>query len=412
MNYSDVIIVGAGITGKSIAAILQHSEISCAIVDVAEKSCIEISDDQAIDPKVLALTLASKNILTFTQTWDAIERKRLGYFNTIHVWCDQGHGKIFFNSAEINEPVMGYIVEQKIIGQKLQEVLAKSQHLSWYQPAVANSLAVKKDTICLNLEDGRQLSAKLLIAADGQSSKIRDFSGINFTTHSYKQYALICVVETEHAHKNVAHQKFLNQGPLAFLPMYKENQYNVIWSTTLDHAKELSALKQADFNNALAAACDYHSGAIIYSGERKTLPLARAHTDEYCRPRLALVGDAAHRIHPLSGQGANLGLLDASCLSEIIVQAKQKNKDIGLFSVLRKYERWRKTENSTTMLATDILKYLFENKIIFSPLIRDIGINIFNTLPVSKHAIMKHAMGLAGELPNIARSHVNKLANS
>lgn len=404
MDYSDVIVVGAGITGKSIAAILQHSGISCAIVDIAEKSWPKISDDQVIDPKVLALTLATKNILTFTQTWDAIAEQRLGHFNTIHVWSDEGHGEIFFNSAEIHEPVMGYIVEQKIIEQKLQEVLEKSQHISWYQPAITTSLVVKKDAVCIHLEDSRQLSAKLLIAADGQSSKIRELLGINFTTHSYQQHALICVVETEHSHKNVAHQKFLNQGPLAFLPMYKENQYNVIWSTTLEHAKELNALNQVDFNNALAKACDYHSGAIIDSGKQKIFPLARAHIDQYCSPRIALVGDAAHQIHPLSGQGANLGLLDASCLGEIVVQAKNNNKDIGLFSVLRKYERWRRTENSTTMLATDVLKCLFENKISFAPLIRDVGINIFNAFPTGKHAIMKHAMGLAGELPNIARN--------
>ena len=404
MDYSDVIIVGSGITGKSVAAILQHSELSCAIVDIAKKSYPEKSDDQIIDPKVLALTIAAKNILTFTQAWDAIAKKRLGHFNTIHVWCEQGNGEIFFNSEAIHEPVMAYIVEQKIIEQQLQQVLEKSQQLSWYQPAVPSSIEMKKDTILLNLEDGRQLSAKLLIAADGQSSKMRELSGINFTARSYQQHALICVVETEQNHKNVAHQKFLNQGPLAFLPMYKANQYNVIWSTTLAHAKQLSTLNQANFNAVLAQACDYHSGAIIASGERKTIPLRHAHADQYCHPRLALVGDAAHQIHPLSGQGANLGLLDASCLSEIIVQAKTNNKDIGLYSVLRKYERWRKTENSTTMLATNTLKHLFENNIAFAPVMRDIGIKIFNTFPTGKHAIMKHAMGLAGELPNIARN--------
>jgi 2-octaprenylphenol hydroxylase len=321
----------------------------------------------------------------------------------MHVWDENGLGEVNFNSADLGEPVMGYIVEQMIVEQALGSVLNKSDHVSWYRPVEAKLLETEKDKICVGLDDGRQLSASLLVAADGQSSTIRRLAGINFKTHDYHQYALACVVETELPHQQVARQRFLSRGPLAFLPMAQANQCGIVWSTTPEHAAELKAMDEKAFNKTLSEAFAYQVGDIIKTGSRATFSLARAQAEEYCRPRLALVGDAAHRIHPLAGQGANLGLLDVACLAEVILQAKEKGRDIGAFSVLRKYERWRKGENSTMMMTMEGFKYLFENKATVVSWLRNVGMDVFDSMKPVKHEVMKRAMGLAGDLPDIAR---------
>ncbi len=378
----DIIIVGAGVVGASFAAILKDSGVSCALVEASSATKdIDVSSqkniNEAIDPRVLALTHASKNILQSIGAWDEIPEDRLGLFRKMHVWDGNGSGEVNFNGVNISESIMGYIVEQKVVERALELVLNTAQHSKWYRPAKAKLLCNEKDRIYLGLDDGRQLSGKLLVAADGQSSVMRTLTGINFKIHDYHQHALACVVETEYPHREVARQKFLHSGPLAFLPMHAINQCGIVWSTTPEHAAQLKAMGEEIFNKNLSEAFDYQAGAVIKTDLRATFSLARAQVDEYCRPRFALVGDAAHRIHPLAGQGANLGLLDAACLAEVILQAKEKGRDIGAYSVLRKYERWRKSENSMMMMTVEGFRYLFENKTAQAAWLRNVGMDMF-----------------------------------
>jgi len=404
--HMDVIIVGAGVAGASFAAILKNSGISCALVEAESGKDKKGSSNLAsADPRALALTHASKNILQAVGAWNEIPKDRLGCFRKMHVWDENGLGEVNFNGADLCEPVMGYIVEQKVVEEALESILNKSDHISWYRAAAAKLLDTEKDKICIGLDDGRRLSARLLVAADGQSSTIRRLAGINFKIHDYHQHALACVVKTELPHRQIARQRFLSRGPLAFLPMAQPDQCGIVWSTTAEHAAELKTFDEKTFNKTLAEAFAYQAGEIIKSGLRATFPLARAQADEYCRPRLAIVGDAAHRIHPLAGQGANLGLLDVACLAEVILQAKDRGRDIGAFSVLRKYERWRKGENSTMMMTMEGFKYLFENRTAAISWLRNVGMDVFDSMKPVKHSVMKRAMGLSGDLPAIARKN-------
>lgn len=406
-NQPDVIIVGAGVTGASLAVMLKLNGINCALVEAEPPHKVQDNSDQVIgqniDPRALAITHASKNILQAIGVWDEIPAERIGCFRKMHVWDENGTGEVNFDSADLCESVMGYIVEQKVVETALESVLNNSNSIICYRPARAKSVETRGDKIYLGLDDGRQLSASLLVAADGQSSTIRRLAGINFKTKDYHQHALACVVETELPHQQIACQKFLSHGPLAFLPMAKDNQCGIVWSTTPAQAAELKAMDEKIFNKTLADAFSYHAGEIIKTGPRVTFPLARAQAENYCHPRLALVGDAAHRIHPLAGQGANLGLLDIACLAQVLIQATSKGRDIGALSVLRKYERWRKGENSSMMMTMEGFKYLFENKTATVSWLRNVGMDMFDSLQPVKLGVMKQAMGLAGDLPDIAR---------
>jgi 2-octaprenylphenol hydroxylase len=300
--HVDVIIVGAGVVGASFAAILKNSGMTCAVIEAeSARKKPDMGGLASFDPRTLALTQASKNILQSVGAWNEISEDRLGCFRKMHVWDENGLGEVNFNSDDLCEPIMGYIVEQKIVEAALESVLNRSDHVSLFRPASAKLLDTDKDKICIELDDGRQLSAKLLVAADGQSSTVRRLACINFKIHDYHQDALACVVETERPHQQVARQRFLSRGPLAFLPMAHPNQCGIVWSTTAEQAAELKALDEKAFNKTLAEAFAYKAGEIVAAGPRATFPLARAQAEEYCRPRLALVGDAAHRIHPLAG---------------------------------------------------------------------------------------------------------------
>jgi len=253
-------------------------------------------------------------------------------------------------------------------------------------------------------ENNKPLRTKLVVAADGFNSGTRDLAGIDYYIHDYHQTAVACVVTTEFPHEEVARQRFLTDGPLAFLPMAVNNRCAVIWSTSPDHARRLAALQADEFHVELQDAFENTLGQILDSGPRVVFPLKRARAARYCKDRLVLIGDAAHSIHPLAGQGANLGLLDAACLAQILMQARQQRKDMGSRSILRKYERWRKGENETMMMVMDGFKYFFEKQNEPLPLMRNTGMTLVDAAGPVKHWIMRRAMGLTGDLPDAARA--------
>jgi len=398
---ADVIIVGGGLMGCVMAGLLAREDISSIVIEAREQS----TKNTGADPRALAVTPASRHILQAAEFWNAIPADSIGRFREMRVWDEGGSGSIHFAAADLCQPTLGYIIQQDTLEQSLQNHLQSVTSVKCYQPATVSAFSISHASASVRLHDSRQLSARLVIAADGGRSAMRDLAGIEYRKHDYHQTAVACLVETEHPHRDTARQRFLSSGPLAFLPLAGSHHCGIVWSTSPEHAAELVAMSEENFNPALAAAFDYRLGNILSSERRVAYPLQHAQATSYCKPRFALIGDAAHTVHPLAGQGANLGLLDAATLTQILVAARDANRDIGLFPVLRRYERWRRGENLIMMKLLQGFKLLFENDSRAVRFARNRGLDITDAMTPVKNTIMRRAMGLEGDLPVYARRH-------
>ena len=382
-THTEVIIAGAGIAGMSFAAHLRQHGIDATIIAGKPLS-------RADDARVLALTPASSHGLHKLGIWQAIRTDQIGYFRTIYV-CDTHGGEIRFDSTTLGEPAMAYTVRQTVLEYVLTAQLAG---LHWYRPATVAALDEKDDHISVTLNDGRRITAHLLVAADGASSVVRKLAGIGNTYTDYHQHALACILQTERPHHHHAWQKFLREGPLALLPMAAADQYGVVWSTTSEKARTLLGIDHHAFHHAVEEATGNHVGMVLNVTARATFPLAGIIAKRLCAPRIALVGDAARHVHPLAGQGANLGLLDAMRLADIVVTAHRKQRDIGAYKTLRKYERRCTGDNVLMYKTLEGFKYLFEDQRACITRLRNVGMNALDRFEPIKKIIVRRAMGL------------------
>ena len=402
---SDVIVIGGGIVGATLAALLCRNGITCTVVEFRQE--FEENNKNSVDPRALALSVATINILASIGIWQMLPVDKVGRFREMYVWDKNSKGKIHFNSADICQPELGYVIEQSVIQELLNSSMGRLAGVSIVRGCSIASYIVDNNQVSVQLTDGSQLTAQLLVGADGVNSKARQVVGIENMVHDYDQRAVVSMVTTTLSHGDVARQRFLDNGPLAFLPMYDPYTSAIVWSTNPEHAHELMDMTSRDFNSELQLAFDNELGEVKNSGPRLGYPLTRAQAKNYCSDRFALIGDAAHSVHPLAGQGANLGILDAASLSEVIVSARNKRRNIASRSVLRRYERWRKGENYQMMIILDGFKYVFENQAAVVRNLRGFALSSVNILPYIKHLIMLRAMGLEGDIPVIAREFVD-----
>ncbi|MDX1654232.1 MAG: UbiH/UbiF/VisC/COQ6 family ubiquinone biosynthesis hydroxylase, partial [Candidatus Competibacteraceae bacterium] len=319
-------------------------------------------------------------------------------------WDATGPGHIHFDAADLGEPQLGWIIENRLIQAALWARAEAFANVQLLCPAQLEWLAVEDDRIRLRLGSGRYLSSRLLVGADGARSRTRILTGIAAGGWGYHQQAVVAVVATERSHRETAWQRFLPTGPLAFLPL-ADGRCSIVWSTTPEQAGKLLALEEGDFAAELAAAFGHRLGAITKVGPRGAFPLGLQYALGYVRPRVALVGDAAHVIHPLAGQGVNLGLLDAAALAEVLGQALAEARDPGALGVLRRYERWRKGDNLLTMGTMDIFKRLFGNQLAPVRWLRNAGLLLTDAATPMKNQLARRAMGLTGDLPRLAREN-------
>jgi len=402
----DVVVIGAGMVGAAFACLLgsRGSGVSVAVVDGRPPPSFDGLDDYR--PRVSAISRSSSRILDACGAWRHIVGSRISPYRRMCVWDAgedmDGMGTIRFDAADLGESELGHIVENDLIQAALFECLHTLPDVSVICPATATAVGRGGDRIIADLEDGSRLRARLIVGADGVQSPTRRLAGIETRGYSYGQTAVVCHVRTEQPHRETARQRFLPDGPVALLPL-ADGRSSVVWSTTEADAERLQALDTDQFLDELTTATDAALGRIIETGARFTFPLRLQMAESYIADRLALIGDAAHTVHPLAGQGVNLGFLDAAALAEIVIDASSANRDFGERSFLRRYERWRRGENTAAAYGIDAIGRLFRRPEPAVAMLRRAGVTLVDGMPALKNQIVRRAMGLTGDLPRFAR---------
>ncbi|MCK4864498.1 MAG: UbiH/UbiF/VisC/COQ6 family ubiquinone biosynthesis hydroxylase [Gammaproteobacteria bacterium] len=388
----DIIIVGAGMVGATLACGLaeEAENLSIAIIDANEPKDWE---KDSYDMRVSAITRASQTLFKNIDVWEKIVEQRVTPYQNMFVWDAEGKGKVHFDSADMGEADLGHIIENRVIVKALHQRVAEISNIEFLCPVKIKSINFKDDKTELVLDDKTILSTKLVVGADGTRSWIRQQADIAVKGWDFDQAALVTTVKTEKHHQNTAWQRFLKTGPLAFLPL-TDGYSSIVWSTSPDEAKRLTEISEDDFAKELEQAFESKLGKIESVAGRAVFPLRLFETLNYVKPRLALVGDAAHTIHPLAGQGVNLGLADVASLMTVIVEALNDKKDIGDLKVLRRYERWRRAENRSMLVAMDGIKRLFGSELSVIKDLRNAGLNLTDRITPLKNLLMQQAMGL------------------
>ncbi len=395
----DVVIIGGGMVGAAVACSLGDSSLSVAIIESALPEAFEPT--QAHDLRVSALSIASKNILETIGAWSGIESKRVCPFRRMRVWETAGDTE--FNSDAIDYPALGYIVENRITQLALIERLTEFKNIQLITPATIKKInyTVGQDSE-IELEDQRILTAKVLVAADGGQSKVRQSVGIGVTSWDYKQHALVIYISTEYEQQDITWQRFVPSGPQAFLPLTGKFG-SIVWYNTPDEVKRLKNLPYEDLKAELITMFPDCLGEVNQVLGVASFPLKRQHAQSYVKPGVVLAGDAAHMINPLAGQGVNIGLLDAAALGEILIEASKKGEDISDISVLKRYEKLRRNENLKMMTVMDVFYQVFSNDVLPLKFIRNVGLGLAERILPAKNKVMRAAMGLEGNLPKLAR---------
>ena len=397
----DVIVCGGGMVGAALAAALGDGPLRVAVIDLQKPRLRWPRDSWGI--RTCALTRASQHILENVGAWEKMVAYRVHPYQEMHVWDSTGSGTVHFSAADVGEPNLGHIVENRVIQAALFKRLGELSNVDLFCPARVERLEWQKGKVEVHLEKGARLQGSLLVGADGRDSWVRKQAGITTQGWEYDQTAVITVVKTERHHRDTAWQRFTPEGPLAFLPL-GEGHSSIVWSVSPEHARALLALEEDTFMEELAQSFEGVLGKVTWMAERGAFPLRLQHARRYIRPGLALVGDAAHAIHPLAGQGVNLGLADAATLAEVVLDAARRKRDIGSLAVLRRYERWRKSDNIAMMAAMDGFKRLFGSELLPVRLARNAGLTLTDMLPPLKNGFIHHAMGMTGHLPRLAQA--------
>ncbi|MEE8280930.1 MAG: FAD-dependent monooxygenase [Gammaproteobacteria bacterium] len=407
----DILIVGGGMVGLTCATLLaQYGEdtarsFSIGIVETSPPAPVRPNAD--IELRVSALSRISRTILQFSGIWPAIAATRISPYRRMCVWQADGAAgsarSISFDAAELGEPDLGCIVENGVIRRAAWERVNAMHSVSLHLGSAPAALHEETDALELILENGQRLRTRLLVGADGARSWVRQALGVTSREREYGQRAIVAHVESQRSHRETAWQRFIAGGPVALLPL-DDGRSSVVWSCPDATAAELMAADKKIFDQRLTLATDQVLGSLTTTTERADFPLSLAYAQRYTGRRYALIGDAAHRVHPLAGQGANLGLLDAAALAETLaVQQASPVIDPGDPVILRRYERWRKGDNLLTMGVLDGLHRLFGAGWVPAARLGGLGLGIVDRLAPVKRRLALYAMGDSGDLPMAAR---------
>ncbi len=405
---SDVVVVGGGMVGAMTALAFAQCDLT---VTVVEKKAPAEFDTLQHDIRVSAISHATLEMFKAVGAWQTMQSTRVCPYRRMLVWDSASSARTRFNSSDIGYHQLGYIVENSLIQTALWQQLQQLSNVDIQCPAMITSLDLQEDEAILNLDSGETLRCGLVVAADGSQSAVRSLAGIEVDGESYLQHALVATVTTEIEQQDITWQRFTDTGPQAFLPL-TGNRASMVWYHRAERVAELKALPEAAFIHQMESEFPEQLGKLLSVEQMGSFPLQWSHARQYVLPRFALVGDAAHAVHPLAGQGVNLGMLDASALVQCVVEGLGKGKGVGDIRALRRYERWRKPSNERMIRMLDGIQQVFqtqERSAMQAGLLkaaRTAALRVADSAgPVNK-ACMRAAMGLSGEIPELARGRL------
>jgi 2-octaprenylphenol hydroxylase len=393
--HADLVIVGAGMVGSALALALEGSGLEILLLDGSPLSVKPYDRAAPFEPRVSALSEASRRILQRLHAWDGILARRAEPYRDMHVWDGSGTGQVHFSAASVHADVLGHIVENRVVQDALLERLHDST-IGLMPGARLEQLRHSGDDWLLTLADGRQIRTPLLIAADGANSAVRRLAGCATREWDYLHHAIVTSVRCAKPHQATAWQRFTDDGPLAFLPLSRDGDAHwcsIVWSTTPEQAEQLMALDDADFRGALGRAFEERLGSIEQVDPRLCIPLRQRHAKRYVEPGLALIGDAAHTIHPLAGQGVNHGLRDVSALRTMLRDASAAGGDIASRARLARWARARRSDNAVGAHAFETINRAFRNDALLPTLLRGHALGMAGRLPPLVRALWRHAAG-------------------
>lgn len=401
---ADVVIVGGGHAGCTMAALLARNGISAICIDQDDPARTLSAE---FDGRTTAISFGSKRVIEAAGAWDMLAKEACP-IRDIKIMESGSPTLLEFLVEDVDAEAFGWIVENRRLRQSLYATLGTLDKATHLAPARVRDFSRGDDGITVHLEDGRTVHGSLVIGADGRNSFTREWMGIGTRGWDYNQRALVCIVTHENPHENTAIEDFRSEGPFAVLPMSDDEQgrhrSSVVWT---EHGPEKdSALRwdEESFNAALNERFPAFYGRVALSGKRFAYPLGLKHAQEYIAPRMALVADAAHGIHPIAGQGLNIGLRDIADLAERLVTAKKSGKDLGSDEILQAYQRARRIDNMAMAGATDTLNKLFSNDLSSVRILRKLGLRAVQRIPAARRFFMKQAMGASGLLPSLVRT--------
>ncbi len=400
---TDIAVVGGGLNGPALAIALAQTGLRVTLIDAL---AIKTRKNTGFDGRSYALALTSTRLLQGIGVWDAVQAQAQPMLEIKVTDGRAGDGPspmfMHFDHAEIEEGPMGFMVEDRHLRRALLKAVAASPQITQMNGQTVVEQRADTSGITLALATGKTLRARVTVGADGRTSGTGERAGIKRIGWDYGQTALVCALQHELPHQGIAHQFFMPPGPLAVLPL-TGNRSSIVWSETTQNAAAINTLSDADYLDVLRPRFGSFLGKISLSGQRFTYPLSLSLAHEMIAPRVALLGDAAHGVHPIAGQGLNAGLRDVAALAEVMADTQRRGEDIGSDAALARYQEWRRFDNTTLALATDSFNRLFSNDNALIRMARDIGMAAVNALPGLRRGFIREAAGLTGDLPRLMR---------
>ncbi|SHH43608.1 UbiH/UbiF/VisC/COQ6 family ubiquinone biosynthesis hydroxylase [Cognatishimia maritima] len=404
MDYDcDILIAGGGLNGPALALGLAQKGFSVIMVDARAKRA---RADSNFDGRGYALALASKRLLNALGVWDDVAKDAQPMLDIKVSDGRAGEGPspffLHFDHAELEEGPMGFMVEDRFLYRAFLSAVEEESDITTLNEDSVIAQDIFADGVTVSLASGKAVNTRLLVGCDGRQSGVAQRAGIKRTGWEYGQTALVCAIEHERPHNGVAHQFFMPPGPLAILPL-PGNRSSIVWTETDEMAKAINALSDDDYMDVLRPRFGDFLGEISLAGARFTYPLGLTVANEFVSERVALVGDAAHGMHPIAGQGLNAGLRDVGAMVDVLTEARQRGEDFATLQVLERYQQWRRFDVQAMVAATDLSNRIFSND---NPILRagrDIGLGVINRLPMARRQFMREAAGLTGDLPSLMR---------